>query len=323
MKNGSIRMLLFSLISVAMLVLIAGCARAAGPVSADVPPLPKKERVRVATTTSLYDTGLWDYLEPMFEQEYSVELDIIYAGTGIALEYGKRGDVDVLTIHDRVREEQFISEGYGVNRRCFAYNYFTIVGPASDPAGIKGMVPEDAFAKLMEEGRKKPDMVKFISRGDASGTHAREKTVWSKAGYEYKAIQKSGSWYVEAGQGMGPTLLMAGEQQAYTLTDVGTFLAYKGDLELVPVVENGETLLNVYAALAVNPEKHPKKKINITMADNLINFLVSDEIQKLLGDYGVAAYGRPLFTPCGGGKYEEVGCPTSAECAEPAEWSMK
>ena len=323
MKNKSIKVLSFGLALVLMLALIAGCTKAAGPVSADVPPLPKKERVKVATTTSLYDTGLWDYLEPMFEQEYGVELDVIYAGTGIALEYGKRGDVDVITIHDRAREEQFISEGYGVNRRCFAYNHFLIVGPEGDPAGTKGMLPEDAFEKLMEEGRKKPDMVKFVSRGDASGTHAKEKKIWSKAGYEYEAIQKSGPWYVEAGQGMGPTLLMASEQQAYTLTDVGTFLAYKGDLELVPIVENGAILLNVYAALAVSPEKHPKKKINIQMANNLINFLVSDEIQKLIGDYGVAAYGRPLFTPCSGGRCKEVGCLTWAECAQPAEWSMK
>jgi len=323
MDCKSVKVSSFILALVLMLTLITGCTRTAGPASADVPPLPKKERVRVATTTSLYDTGLWSYLEPMFEQKYSVELDIICAGTGIALEYGRRGDVDALTIHDRAREDKFISEGYGVNRRCFAYNYFLIVGPESDPAGIKNMPPEDAFKKLMEEGEKRPDMVKFISRGDSSGTHAKEKKIWSKAGYDYEAVQRSGPWYVEAGRGMGPTLLMAGEQQAYTLTDVGTFLAYKGNLELVPVVEKGEILLNVYAALAVNPKKDPKKKINIEMANNLINFLISDEIQNLLGDYGVAAYGMPLFTPCGGGKCKEVGCPTWAECAKPAEGSAK
>jgi len=323
MRNKSVKVLSFIVASVLMLVLIAGCTETAGPVSADVPPLHKKGRVRVATTTSLYDTGLWSYLEPMFEQKYGVELDIIYAGTGIALEYGRRGDVDAVTIHDRAREDQFVSDGYGVNRRCFAYNYFLVVGPGSDPASIESLLPEDAFTKLMEEGEKRPDEVKFVSRGDSSGTHTKEKKIWSKAGYDYEAVQKSGPWYMEAGRGMGPTLLMASEQRAYTLADMGTFLAYKGDLELVPIVENGEILLNVYAALAVNPEKHPKGKINIGMANNLINFLVSDEIQKLIGNYGVAAYGKHLFTPCGQGKCKEVGCPTWAECAKPAEWSVK
>lgn len=306
-----------------ILVLSSLLVGAIGCAASGAEPLSPQPRLRVATTTSLYDTGLWSYLEPRFEQKYGVELDIIYAGTGIALEYGRRGDVDALTIHDRAREDQFISEGYGVNRRCFAYNYFFVLGPESDPAGIRNMSPEGAFKKLMEEGRKKPDVVMFISRGDASGTHAKERKIWSEAGYDYEAVQKSGSWYVEAGRGMGPTLLMASEQQAYTLADMGTFLAYKGDLELAPLVENGEVLLNVYAALAVNPEKHPKRKVNIEMANNLINFLISGEIQKLIGDYGVSAYARQLFTPCGQGKCKEVGCPTWAQCAEPAEWSVK
>lgn len=296
-------------------------AQGAASTPKKVPLLPKMERLRVATTTSLYDTGLWSYLEPMFEQKYGVELDIVYAGTGIALQYGKRGDVDVLTIHDRVREDKFIREGYGVNRRCIAYNYFLIAGPESDPAGIKGMLPEDAFKRLMEEGKKNPEKAKFISRGDNSGTHAKEKAIWLKAGYEYESVQKSGSWYVEAGRGMGPTLLMASEMQTYTLTDKGTFLAYKGNLKLIPLVEKGKILLNVYAALAVNPEKHPK--VNIKMANNLINFLISDEVQRLIGEYGVETYGMQLFTPCGGGKCKEIGCPTWEECAKPAEWPIK
>ena len=159
MGGKSVKVLSFLLALVLMLALVTGCGRTNVPAAADMPPLPKNERVRVATTTSLYDTGLWGYLEPIFEQKYGVELDIIYAGTGIALEYGKRGDVDVLAIHDQSREEQFISEGYGVNRRCFAYNYFLIVGPESDPAGIRDMLPEGAFKKLMEEGRNRPDVV--------------------------------------------------------------------------------------------------------------------------------------------------------------------
>ncbi|MDY6835719.1 MAG: substrate-binding domain-containing protein, partial [Chloroflexota bacterium] len=276
-----------------------------------------KDRVQVATTTSLYDTGLWGHLEPMFEEEYDVELDIIYAGTGIALEYGKRGDVDAITIHSRSREDQFVADGYGVNRRCIAYNYFLIVGPEDDPAGIKDTEPPDAFIKLIEQGQADPDAVKFISRGDDSGTHGKEKTIWSEAGYDYNEVRDSGSWYVEAGKGMGPTLLMASEMNGYTLTDTGTFLAYKGDLNLVPVVDEGDILLNVYSAIAVNPEQH--SKTDIEMANNLINFLMSEDIQDLIGEYGVEEYGMPLFYPCAQGNCQDIGCPTREECSNPAQ----
>jgi len=281
----------------------------------------KKERLRVATTTSLYDTGFWNYLEPIFEKMFDVELGVIYAGTGIAFEYGKRGDVDALVIHDRVREDEFMSQGYGVNRRCFAYNYFIIVGPKSDPAGIEDMSPIAAFKKLMREGRKNPDKVKFISRGDNSGTHAKEKQIWGKAGYEYDTVQKSGPWYIEAGKGMGPTLLMANEIMAYTLVDTGTFLAYKGNLKLIPLVQKGRELLNVYGVMAVNPERYPH--VNIKMANNLINFFISDEGQKLIGEYGVEKYRAQLFIPCGGGKCKEIGCPTWKECSKPVRWPVK
>ncbi len=249
--------------------------------------------LRVATTTSLYDTGLWGYLEPMFEEQYNVELDVIYANTGMALEYGRKGDVDIITVHAKAREEKFVAEGYGVKRVPFAYNYFLIVGPAADPAGIKGMSPERAFQKLMETGSGS-----FVSRGDYSGTHSKEKAIWKAAGYEYEAVTEAGKWYIEAGRGMGPTLLMASEKQGYTLSDMGTFLAYKGKLDLVPIVDKGDILLNVYSAIAINPEKNPKTKIE--MANNLISFLTSPEIQKLIGEYGVKKYGMSLFTPCAG-----------------------
>jgi len=159
-------------------------------------PLPLRERLRVATTTSLYDTGLWGYLEPMFEEEYGVELDILYAGTGIALEWGRRGDVDVIAVHSKSREEQYVAEGYGVERVPFAYNYFLIVGPEDDPAGIKGMLPEEAFKKLADTGT-----ASFISRGDDSGTHGKEKAIWRSAGYDYETIQNAGEWYIETGRG--------------------------------------------------------------------------------------------------------------------------
>ncbi|NWF77202.1 MAG: substrate-binding domain-containing protein [Chloroflexi bacterium] len=297
MKKTSMKM------GVVALAVVAVAAIVSLNVTARAPSL------KVATTSSLYDTGLWEYLELMFEEKYGVELDILCVGTGIALEYGKRGDVDAVVIHDKAREEQFVAEGYGVGRVPFAYNYFLIVGPPDDPAGIKGLGPEEAFKKLMEEGAENPQQIKFVSRGDESGTHAREKAIWKAAGFNYTAVQES-SWakaeemgYIEAGRGMGPTLLMASEMNAYTLTDIGTFLAYKGKLDLVPLVEEGQILLNVYSVIAVSPEKHPDTKIE--MASSLIDFLTSSEIQELIREYGVKDYGMPLFTPCAGAEPEQ------------------
>jgi len=272
-----------------LLVLLVGCA------SSEAAPLTPQPRLRVATTTSLYDTGLWSYLEPMFEQKYNVELDVLYAGTGIALEYGKRGDVDVISVHDKPAEEAFVTEGYGVKRVPFAYNYFLIVGPSLDPAGIKGKSPEEAFRILMQSGKGT-----FISRGDNSGTHSKEKAIWKSAGYDYETqVRKAGAWYIEAGKGMGPALLMASEKNAYTLTDVGTFVSYKGKLSLVPILDKGAILLNVYSIIAVNPEKVITAK-NLEMANNMVAFLTSPEIQKLISNYGVKEYGLQLFTPCAG-----------------------
>jgi tungstate transport system substrate-binding protein len=267
--------------------LLAGCS------GNGTGPLKPQDRLRLATTTSLYDTGLWGYLEPMFEEKYDIELDVLYAGTGIALEYGRRGDVDVITIHSKSRELDYVAEGYGIERVPFAYNYFLIVGPESDPAGIKGMSPEDAFKKLFGTGSGT-----FVSRGDDSGTHSKERSIWASAGYEYTDVQNAGDWYVEGGKGMGPTLLMASEMQGYTLTDMGTFLSYKGDIDLVPIVDKGSILLNVYSIIAGNPEAN--SKINAEMAQNLVDFITSDEIQQLIGDYGVEVYGMQLFTPCAG-----------------------
>ena len=279
--------LLSILTLLALLVSFIGCS----PSTASS--LPAQQRLRLATTTSLYDTGLWEYLEPMFEEKYSVELDVMYAGTGKAIELGKRGDVDIIIVHAKAREEQFVADGYGVQRVPFAYNYFLIVGPAADPAGIKGLSAEEACKKLMETGSGG-----FISRGDDSGTHSKEKAIWSKAGYDYEAVRNAGTWYIEAGAGMGQILMMASEKEAYTLTDMGTYLAYEGKLELEPMVDKGDILLNVYSAIAINPEKVPKT--NVDMANKLIGFLTLPEIQGLIGNYGVKEYGMQLFIPCAG-----------------------
>ncbi len=287
-KRAKTAIALLALLTVIVMVLAGGCA---GDTAAS--PLSLQPRLRVATTTSLYDTGLWGYLEPMFEEKYGMELDVMYAGTGRALEMGRRGDVDVITVHSRAREEEFVTEGYGMERVPFAYNYFLIVGPMADPAGIKNSAPEDAFHRLMETSRGR-----FVSRGDDSGTHSKEKSIWEKAGLDYARVREAGDWYLEAGSGMGSTLMMASEKRAYTLTDMGTFLAYRGKLDLVPVAEEGDILLNVYSAIAVNPENVPGADLD--MANSLIAFLTSPEVQKLIGEYGVEEYGIQLFTPSAG-----------------------
>ena len=258
--------------------------------------------LRVATTTSLYDTELWDALEPIFEQRYDVDLQITAKGTGMALELGQRGDVDVVTVHDPLQEAAFIAsgyaveaEGYGAERVPWAYNYFIIVGSEADPAGISGLTPEEAFQRIQQVGEADPETVKFVSRGDNSGTHGKEKAVWAVAGYNYTAdIQGTGAtagWYLEAGSGMGATLVMANEKIAYTLTDRGTFLAYQGDLDLVPLVDTGDILLNVYTVIIC------KNGINPEMAQNLVTFLRADDIQDLIAGFGVTEYGEPLFYP--------------------------
>jgi tungstate transport system substrate-binding protein len=301
-----------------ILSLLIGCAPATqAPSSPQYPVHAPLTRFKIATTTSLYDTGLWYYLEPMFEKYADVEMDIIYAGTGIALEYGKRGDVDAVVVHDPAAEDQFIADGYGINRRYFAYNFFLIIGPPNDPAGIKGSTATEAFKKIYEAGIKDPDTVKFVSRGDNSGTHSKEKLIWSKAGFNYADIEKSGKWYVEAGQGMGPTLMMANQQQAYVLADISTFLAYskKNNLTIVSLVEQDPVFLNVYAVMAINPEKNTNAKID--MANKFINWLISPEIQNVIGTYGKAEYGRPLFFPLADGSCNMEGCPSPEKYSTP------
>ncbi|WP_235855663.1 substrate-binding domain-containing protein [Methanofollis fontis] len=268
----------------------------------------------IATTTSLYDTGLLDYIRPMFEDEYGAEVKITAKGTGQSLELGRGGDVDVMMVHDRAREDEFIDEGYGVNRRVIAYNYFVIVGPESDPAGIKGMDPEEAFLTIREMGLADPESVKFVSRGDDSGTHGKEKAIWTSAGMDYTTdVQGSGDWYIEAGTGMGSTLVLASEKEAYTLSDIGTFLAYKGDIQLVTLVDKGDILLNIYSAMQISPDRFPE--VNSTLAKEWINFLISPEIQDEIGNFGVAEYGEPLFFPSRGA-WETIGV-TQAECEDP------
>jgi tungstate transport system substrate-binding protein len=205
-------------------------------------------------------------------------------GTGKALELGKNGDVDIVLVHARSAEDQFVEEGYGVNRRDVMYNDFIILGPADDPADIKGM--KDAVAAMKAIAGKQ---AAFASRGDDSGTHKREKELWKEAG-----IEPSGSWYMETGQGMGATLQVADEKRAYTISDRGTYLAYKGKIELEILVEgDAERLANPYGIIAVNPAVH--SHVNYVYAMALIGWVTSVEGQKIIAEF--KQFGEPLFYP--------------------------
>lgn len=258
-----------------------------------------KQKLILSTTTSLYDTGLLEYLKPKFDAQYNAELLITSQGTGQAIEMAKRGDADVLAVHSPSQEVAFMETGNGLNRRCFAYNYFIIVGPASDPAGIKGMTPEKALSTIRAQGLKNSPGVFFVSRGDNSGTHSAEKNIWKAAGIDYATqVQKSGAWYVEAGSGMGATLLLASNKQGYTLTDEGTFLAYKGKLDLEPLVTEGTSLLNVYSVMTVYNTRQPAEKIEL--ANDFVTFMTSPQTQADIAAFGVDKYGKALFSPMNG-----------------------
>jgi len=278
-------------------------------------------RLKIATTSSLYDTGLLESIVDQFSEKNDATVQIpSHGGTGIAIAAGQKGDVDLLIVHDKAREVKFIEDGDGLERRCFAYNYFYIVGPEDDPAGIVGLNASQAFKNIMEGGLADPDQIKFITRGDLSGTHSKEQSLWKRAGYNYSEVNTSGPWYVDAGSPMGATLMMANEKLAYTLTDMSTFMAYQGNLTLVPLIEGGDELLNVYSAIAINPKKHPG--VNCQLANQFIDYLVSAECQEIIGTYGQEQYGRPLFFK-GEGNCDIMGCsaeecvvPTGAGCAE-------
>ena len=243
-----------------------------------------EERLKLATTTSTDNSGLLKELLPPFEKMLNIRVDVIAVGTGKTLALGKNGDVDIVLVHARSAEDQFVAEGYGVNRRDVMYNDFIIIGPADDLAGIKGM--KDAVAALKAiAGKEAP----FASRGDDSGTHKREKILWKEAG-----IEPSGDWYMETGQGMGATLQVADEKQAYTISDRGTYLAYRGKIEMEILVEGDtERLANPYGIIAVNPAKH--SHVNYVYAMALIGWVTSVEGQKIIADF--KRFEEPLFHP--------------------------
>ena len=248
---------------------------------------PAAERLKLSTTTSTENSGLLYVLLPPFEKMFNIKVDVLPVGTGKALKLAENGDVDVTMVHARSLEDKFVAEGYGVNRRDVMYNDFVIIGPESDPAGIKGAKTAAEAFKLITQNK-----ATFISRGDRSGTYVKELNIWEKAG-----IKPSGTWYLEAGKGMGDVLFMANEKRAYTLTDRGTYLSFMGakKIELLVLFEGDTFLFNPYGIIAVNPAKHPH--VNYIKAMALIGWITSSEGQKIIKEFGKGKFGQPLFVP--------------------------
>ncbi|MEM2806397.1 MAG: substrate-binding domain-containing protein [Candidatus Bathyarchaeia archaeon] len=245
----------------------------------------------LATTTSTYDSGLLDYLIPIFQEKYAAEVHIIPVGTGQAIEIAKRGDADLILVHSRQLELEFVNSGYGVHRVCVMCNDFIIIGPADDPAGIGGLKnATEAFRKIAEEGAK--NNAKFISRADKSGTHMLELNIWAMLNLTLS--NKTQTWYIEAGAGMGAVLRMANEKKAYTLTDRATWVSFKNQLANLQVLVEGDiVLLNSYALILVNPDKYPHR--NYKAALLLAKWLISEDGQNLIANF--KKEGEPLFKP--------------------------
>lgn len=253
-----------------------------------------KRRLMISTTTSLYETGLLDEIKREFEAKHSIILNFIPVGTGIAIQQAKNGDVDLTLVHSPAIEKSFLEQGYGVCRKIIAYNFFAIVGPKEDPARIEGLNVTAALRRIVEYGETQNVKV-WVSRSDNSGTHQKEQSLWEFAGYSYTEVSKE-SWYVSAGSpGMGQTLLMANEFQAYTLSDIGTYLKYSKEnrITLKALITEEKELLNVYSVIAVNPTRHPTVNFNDTVT--FIRFLVSKEGQLLIENYGKDDFGQSLF----------------------------
>ncbi|UCH86763.1 MAG: substrate-binding domain-containing protein [Dehalococcoidia bacterium] len=253
------------------------------------------EEVILATTTSTYDSGLLDALVPDFEGQTDYEVKIIAVGTGQALAMGERGDADVLLVHAPSSELELVESGAAINRQLVMHNDFIIVGPEDDPAGIEGMTSAaDAFATIHESEAV------FISRGDDSGTHKKEKAIWESAGLD----PEGQSWYKQSGQGMGATLQIANQKDSYTLSDRGTYLALNENIELVVLVEGDPVFFNMYHVMQVNPQEFDK--VNGPGGAAFVDFIVSDSAQDIIRGFGVDEFGQPLFIPDAGKDESEL-----------------
>jgi len=249
--------------------------------------------VILSTTTSTQDSGLLDVLVPMFERRTGLTVKTISVGTGQALALAARGEADVTLAHAPSLERTYVEEGKMRNRRLVMYNDFVLIGPAEDPAGIKGMKVAGALARIAESRSR------FVSRGDKSGTHTLELGLWKQAGIEPK-----GAWYIESGQGMGATLGIADDRRAYTIADRGTWLALQKRIALPVLVEKERLLLNVYSVMEVNPANGPR--VNAPGGAAFADFMVSPETQAVIGTFGADKYGQPLFVPIAGKRDEDL-----------------
>lgn len=238
--------------------------------------------IRMSTTTSVNDSGLMAYLQPQFEADTGYKLEITSAGTGAAIEKGRTGDADILLVHAKASEEEFIGEGFGEERVPFMYNYFVIVGPASDPAGVMSTVTAaEAFQAIADAGAT------FVTRGDESGTHKQEQKIWNAIG-----VDPTGQpWYVNIGAGMGAALNTSDEMQAYTISDKATFLASENSLEILR--EETEDMKNTYAMIAISPERFAD--VNTAGAQAFITWIRSDKAREMIAEFGVEQYGQGLF----------------------------
>jgi tungstate transport system substrate-binding protein len=246
---------------------------------------PTKRSIILATTSSTQDSGLLDVLIPLFEQQAGYLVKTIAVGTGEALAMGARGEADVLLVHAPEAEAKFVADDHGIHRRAVMHNDFILVGPPEDPAQLQGrQAIGEAFKHLAET------QANFVSRGDNSGTHQLEQRLWTQVG-----ITPRGRWYLEAGQGMGATLRIASEREAYALTDRGTYLALQSTLQLAIVSEGDKALANFYSVIEVNPARHVK--VNHDGAKAFADFMVSPETQAIIKTYGVDKFGQPLFFP--------------------------
>lgn len=265
---------------VVVLCLLQGCnARATSETTEST--VEPTSSIKLATTTSTDNAGLLDVLLPSFTKETGIAVKVISVGTGKAVRLGEAGDVDVILVHAAQAEERFVAQGFGVNRRDVMHNDFVLLGPADDPAGIRGMTDaSEALRKISST------LSPFVSRGDDSGTHKKEMVLWKTAN-----IVPGGPWYIPIGQGMGAVLTVAEEKGAYTLTDRGTFLAYKGKLRLEVLVEGDRRLFNPYGVIAVNPGRHPH--VNYLDAMTFVGWLTSPAGQQLITSFQID--GQRLF----------------------------
>lgn len=257
---------------------------------------PAQKNIILATTTSTQDSGLLDVLIPIFEKKTGYFVKTIAVGSGQAMAMGRKGEADVLLVHSPEAEKKFMADQNGISRRLVMHNDFIIVGAPNDAAKVRGLKSSvEAFRKIARAEAL------FMSRGDNSGTHAKERIIWKKAAIDPER-QK---WYQQTGLGMGQTLNVASEKQAYTLTDRGTYLSMKKRLGLAVLVEGDSNLLNIYHVIEVNPNKWPK--VNAVSAKAFADFMVSKEVQEIIGKFGVDKFGSPLFFPDAGKKEEELG----------------